>query len=160
MPHENSTARILVRDGYICSYCGHRLYSAQAIKCFDMLDPGLNYYDKHGRREPLRRWWATVDHVIPASEGGTDCIDNLVACCVSCKSSKKVGVKILTPDEKEAGWLGYADIYLALVPMLKPRLSNADRKWEKALVWAGVSPSPDDPYYAIAVLKAEYGKLA
>ena len=30
----------------------------------------------------------SVDHVVPRSHGGTDDLDNLVACCSSCNSSK------------------------------------------------------------------------
>lgn len=30
----------------------------------------------------------SVDHVLPRSRGGTDDLDNLVACCSSCNSSK------------------------------------------------------------------------
>ncbi|MGI9142010.1 MAG: HNH endonuclease, partial [Fluviibacter sp.] len=31
----------------------------------------------------------TVDHVVPRSKGGTDDLDNLVAACMSCNSSKQ-----------------------------------------------------------------------
>ena len=32
--------------------------------------------------------WATIDHIIPRSNGGTDDIDNLVIACYDCNNSK------------------------------------------------------------------------
>ena len=50
--------RVLIRDGYVCSYCGQDA--------------------------------TTVDHVIAVSVDASQSmnIDNLVACCVRCNSSK------------------------------------------------------------------------
>lgn len=53
--------RILVRDEFVCKYCGIE-----------------------GEEEA--QWCA--DHVIPLSRGGTNDEDNLVACCVPCNNSK------------------------------------------------------------------------
>ncbi len=30
----------------------------------------------------------TIDHIIPQSKGGTDCITNVICCCLSCNRSK------------------------------------------------------------------------
>lgn len=61
-------ATVLQRDNFTCVYCG-----------------------AHGTElSPLH-----VDHVIPLSRGGTNCLDNLAAACRECNSSKKD----MTPEE-------------------------------------------------------------
>jgi hypothetical protein len=52
---------VLERDNYICQYCGIGV-------------DGLN---------PLH-----IDHLIPRRKGGTDELDNLVACCQKCNCKK------------------------------------------------------------------------
>jgi len=50
---------ILIRDGYVCQYCGKKL----------------------GKD-------ASIDHVIPKSKGGKSHFNNLVACCFKCNNKK------------------------------------------------------------------------
>lgn len=50
---ESTRKRILDRDQWTCQYCG----------------------------KPLEGSDATVDHIVPKIEGGSDRDDNLVACC-------------------------------------------------------------------------------
>ena len=59
--------RVWERDGFICRYCGKRVI------------PNVKFGGpvKMGDR-------ATVDHVIPKSLGGRNCMDNLVTCCYEC----------------------------------------------------------------------------
>lgn len=52
---------IIKRDGFVCRYCGAELT-----------------YETH-----------TIDHVIPASKGGTENPRNLVMCCVTCNKRAK-----------------------------------------------------------------------
>jgi 5-methylcytosine-specific restriction endonuclease McrA len=51
---------VLLRDGYVCAYCG----------------------DRAGRD-------MTVDHVVPSSRGGSSTWENLVACCTTCNARKR-----------------------------------------------------------------------
>jgi hypothetical protein len=51
---------LTARDGRQCQYCG-------AFK---------------------RESWLSIDHVIPISKGGCNCLDNLKLCCRSCNSRK------------------------------------------------------------------------
>jgi 5-methylcytosine-specific restriction endonuclease McrA len=51
---------VLLRDGYVCAYCG--------VRCA----PNA----------------ATVDHVVPKSRGGASAWANLVACCMECNARK------------------------------------------------------------------------
>jgi hypothetical protein len=61
LPMNCSKKAILMRDDYICQYCG--------IKC-----------GKHG---------ATVDHIIPESRGGEFSFTNCVTACENCNIVKK-----------------------------------------------------------------------
>ncbi len=155
MPHVNSVAKVLVRDGFMCRYCGHRLYLSQAIKLFDVVVPDLELYDNNGKKEPLRSWWATVDHIKPLNKGGTDCLDNLLACCVRCNSRLGDGERPICGPCEPSDWWGYADYFLALAPSHGAVLNGRDRCWIKALEWAGVAPTADDPIAAVRALRVE-----
>lgn len=50
---------VLIRDGYICQYCGKKL----------------------GKD-------ASIDHVIPKSKGGTSTFENVVSSCTQCNNKK------------------------------------------------------------------------
>jgi hypothetical protein len=52
--------KVYERDGYKCHYCGKQ----------------------------LTRSTATLDHVVPAAEGGDNSFGNLVTACLSCNSRK------------------------------------------------------------------------
>lgn len=54
-----SKKNILIRDNFICMYCG------TDIKRF-----------------------STLDHVIPKSKGGKTTFDNVVSCCIKCNNKK------------------------------------------------------------------------
>lgn len=41
----------------------------------------------------------TVDHVVPASRGGSNSLDNLVACCQTCNSSRQDNPDWTPPDQ-------------------------------------------------------------
>jgi 5-methylcytosine-specific restriction endonuclease McrA len=62
-----------------------------------MHEPGNNQWDAHWKEEPLKSSGATVDHIKSEDEGGFDTLDNLVACCVVCNSSKGKGQRTLLP---------------------------------------------------------------
>jgi len=68
-----SKRNVLVRDDFICAYCGKRLTMASGTK----------------------------DHVLPVSRGGADVLDNVVACCGPCNGFKdnrtpeEAGMKLL-----------------------------------------------------------------
>lgn len=63
-------ARVYQRDGLVCRYCG--------IQCVE------------ARQNDERKMTgvATVDHVIPRSEGGSNGFDNLVTACFTCNTRK------------------------------------------------------------------------
>jgi 5-methylcytosine-specific restriction endonuclease McrA len=53
-----SKRNVLIRDGFVCSYCGE-------------------HYSK-----------MTIDHIIPKSQGGRSTFENCVACCRNCNAQK------------------------------------------------------------------------
>lgn len=144
MPNVNTKAHVLVRDGFICRYCGTRLYLAQAIKVIDFHKPGREYWNAHWESEPLKSYGATVDHIVPENDGGYDTPDNLVACCVVCNSSKGKGRRDLLSQSPDNSWDGGSSIFLTLAPMYDERLSKEDQKWQKALVREGVTSDEEN----------------
>jgi 5-methylcytosine-specific restriction endonuclease McrA len=70
---ELSRRNVLLRDGFMCQYCGRKLNSSDL----------------------------TIDHVIPRARGGRTSWDNVVTCCRRCNARKgghlpeEVGMKLL-----------------------------------------------------------------
>lgn len=145
MANINTKAHVLVRDRFTCQFCGTELFLAQPIKVLDMHVPDLELWDLHGRKEPLRTRWATVDHLVAEAEGGMDILENLVACCVSCNSRKGKATRH-APHEKlgDPDWDGLASIFLGLSDQYQDRLGKEDRKWKEALQREGIVPRLDD----------------
>lgn len=130
MANVNTKAHVFVRDGFVCQLCGRLLLLPQAIKLLDWHAGDLDLYDAHGKREPLRTRWATVDHVIPEVEGGLDVLENLVACCVPCNSGKGGTRGQLGERRHVPGWDGLSGLYLGLAPAQhEPQLTREDRWW-------------------------------
>lgn len=77
---------------------------------------------------------------MPEEEGGYDTLDNLVACCVVCNSSKGKGKRDLLVRSSNESWDGGCSLYLTLAPMYKQNLSKEDEKWFKALRREGLKP--------------------
>ncbi len=144
MPNINTKARVLVRDGFTCCYCGNRLYLAQAVKVLDLHYPGEKHWDAHWGSEPLKSNGATVDHIVPEDEGGYDTLDNLVACCVVCNSSKGTGERVLLPQSPDKTWDGGSSLFLTLAPMYGQHLSGMDQMWLKALRREGIAPDEEN----------------
>jgi 5-methylcytosine-specific restriction endonuclease McrA len=57
---ESIRARVFLRDGFACAYCGDRLHKRDL----------------------------TIDHIVPVSRGGGHELDNLCVACKPCNSSK------------------------------------------------------------------------
>lgn len=55
-----SKHHVFKRDRYICQYCGN----------------------------PVSRYGATIDHVVPRAKGGTTCWENCVTSCLDCNAKK------------------------------------------------------------------------
>lgn len=140
MPNINTKAHVLVRDNFTCRYCGARLYLAQAVKVLGMHKLDQNRWDAHWGIEPLKSNGATIDHIIPEDAGGHDSLDNLVACCVVCNSSKSNGQRDLLPQSLDRSWDGGSCIFLTLAPKYRDRLSKENKKWLEALEREGVKP--------------------
>ncbi len=100
------------RDAHLCMYCGER-------------------YNKH----KLSR-----DHIVPLSQGGADCWDNVVAACVGCnhfkagRAPEQAGMQLLaipfTPTHAEYMFLQGRRILADQMDFLKahfPRVSRLHR---------------------------------
>jgi len=140
MPNINTKAHALVRDYFTCRHCGARLYLAQAVKVLAMHRPNKLHWDPHWKTEPLKSYGATVDHIVPEDDGGYDTLDNLVACCVLCNSSKGNGKRTLRPPSLDRSWDGGSSLFLTLALTHECALSKEDKKWLKALEREGIKP--------------------
>ena len=141
----NTKAHVLVWEGFTCQSCGVPLFLAQAIKVLDWHAPDLELWDLHGKKEPLRSRWATVDHALSEAEGGFDTLDNLFAYCVTCNSRK--GRLSASPARNRVpihNWKGLSQLFLAMAPDYTTRLSTEDKRWLVALSREGVRPDLSD----------------
>ena len=154
MANVNTKAHVLVRDRFTCQYCGTAVILAQAIKVLDEYAPDLQLWDLHGKREPLRTRWATVDHVTPELNGGMDTLDNLVACCVSC-NSRKGGASAPAPAKRHVHphWDGLSSVFLGLAKQYDDRLSTEDRKWQAALMREHIASRTDNVEQVVEILR-------
>jgi 5-methylcytosine-specific restriction endonuclease McrA len=98
-----SRHNILARDGWKCQYCG----------------------------SPVKTSNMTQDHVIPRSQGGTTCWENIVTCCEPCNALKadrtpaQAGMRLRKQPYKPS-W----------VPMFSIQLSgNPPDQWASYMYW-------------------------
>jgi 5-methylcytosine-specific restriction endonuclease McrA len=61
------------RDGWDCHYCNK---------------PVRPYNEVPGGRETRLQFAATLEHIVPQSQGGTNDMENLVIACFQCNASK------------------------------------------------------------------------
>ncbi len=153
MANVNTKAHVLVRDGFVCQICGRLLLLPQAIKVLDLHAGDLDLYDAHGKREPLRTRWATVDHIVPEIEGGMDVLENLVACCVPCNSRKGGTCGQLGERRQVPGWDGLSGLFLGLGRRYEPELTKEDRSWLQALCREQIHPRTDHVEPVVACLR-------
>jgi 5-methylcytosine-specific restriction endonuclease McrA len=75
-------AGVLTRDKYTCRYCGYRLLSIPVMRAVHELFPDIFRWHRNWKTsESDIAWWrdaTSVDHVVPATRGGTNDPDNLV----------------------------------------------------------------------------------
>ncbi len=78
------------RDGHHCRYCELPVVTAANRRVLHEVAPGLFPWGaRDAERHPtLLLLWATPDHVVPRSSGGSDDLDNLVTACFICQFSK------------------------------------------------------------------------
>ena len=74
-----------------------------------------------------------------------DVLDNLVACCVRCNSSKgATRGNVPGKGDVAAKWDGLSGVFLGLAPRYEDRLSAEDLRWAKALERERVHPDLAD----------------
>jgi len=115
------------RDAWHCRYCLEPVFFSPALKVLEELGPGHSYYHGNGKTGamiPLFQWtWASVDHVLAVTLGGSNDPENLVTACWRCnltkggKSSSDFSpVRPIPSEQKALNWDGFAAVYAALLP--------------------------------------------
>ena len=85
--------KLLIIQGFRCLECGCKMVRVAAVKKYRTLaknDPGKFVRWVMPCGDKIRRPVATVDHIIPRWNGGTNRIENLQALCSTCNSKKHV----------------------------------------------------------------------
>jgi 5-methylcytosine-specific restriction endonuclease McrA len=146
-------ARIYIRDGWRCRYCGRKLVFPYVLELLRTLCPGFKgllegHHMPFVETEPaVERVYPNVDHVEPRLHAP----ENLVTACTPCNTRKGnwLGWPRPGPITHER-WDGLWLSHLALIEQRRADLSlrPSERQWAAALLLA------DDP------AKADDGKTA
>lgn len=102
-----SRMNVLLRDSFTCQYCGHKFPTRQ-----------LNY-----------------DHVLPRSQGGKTCWENIVTSCFDC-NHRKAG---RTPEQAKM-WLLRKPERPKTLPLIAFHIEEGDNfpeVWRNYLYWHG-----------------------
>lgn len=136
--------KIWVRDNWTCRYCGEPVFFLPTLNLLDKLSPNHGYnhpHSKTGSVLSLFQWrWASVDHVVPVTKGGTNDEENLVTACWRCNlnwNNKSVAQGKPQPNKLnenaiKVSWDGLSSLY--------PKLCKKKDDWCR-LIEAGVESS-------------------
>lgn len=73
--------RIYERDSWRCVWC-----AAEVFNTLDQLRRHVDALEGSTSKQPLR--FASIDHVVPRSRGGTNEHHNLITCCMKCNAKR------------------------------------------------------------------------
>ena len=100
-----TATRIFIRDGFIDRYTGRRLIFPPVLRVISMALPVDFPYHKNWKSSATHRAYyelaATIDHLVPASRGGTDEDGNLRTTSMARNSAK------LNWSLEQLGWTEY-----------------------------------------------------
>jgi hypothetical protein len=116
-------ARVFLRDGFRCQYCGGRTIPRCILVAISDVFPAAFAYDPHyGRARIHPAFWvlaAEADHVLAHSRGGGPELDNLTTLHAACNTRKSDALREELPQlqliEESAGWDGLLSTYPAIV---------------------------------------------
>jgi len=143
-------ARVYLRDGYVCTYCGGRAVALPVLAGISALFPSALPYSQHfklGATHPV--YWllaAEADHNVAFAAGGADDESNFTTLHALCNTQKADAARDLlpevTPRPAPAGWDGLVSTYPPIASLAAaaggehgPRY-YAD--WERAFTLAAI----------------------
>lgn len=134
--------RVFIRDGFIDRYSGQRLVFPPVLRVISMALPDEFPYQEHWRTAVTHPAYgelsATVDHVVPVSDGGSDEESNLVTTSMARNSAKlnwsleQLGWTLL-PEGEFRDWDGLVGWFLDYTKLRPESLVNRSiRAWHNA----------------------------
>lgn len=92
MPTLREQAILFERDGYHCRLCGIPVISKEVrSRIIKAYPEALRWGTRNKNAEQhtaFQLMWATFDHVVPHSRGGTNDLDNVIVICQPCNCAK------------------------------------------------------------------------
>lgn len=86
--NKKTQLEVFNRDKWHCRYCCDAVIYSPVLKVFESISPGHGYYHPHGKTGKMLRYFAnkfaSVDHIIAVTKGGSNEIDNYVTSCWEC----------------------------------------------------------------------------
>ena len=122
------------KDCWHCCYCHRPLFFGPSLLLLENMNPGRGYYHPNGATGKMlqlfQQCWASVDHIVPVTHGGTNDQENLVSCCMICniRRGNFVDDRYVTskhPSSCDLRWDGFALLY--------PLLLGGEDKWTRII---------------------------
>jgi 5-methylcytosine-specific restriction endonuclease McrA len=90
MPRTAEKAALFDRDGYHCRFCGIPVIRREIRERIRAVYPdALRWGDKNAdQHTAFQLMWATYDHVLPHSRGGTSALENTIIVCQPCNCAR------------------------------------------------------------------------
>lgn len=118
-------ARIFLRDGMTCTYCGGRCIPRNVLIAFSDLFPDELAYHPNFRRGAIHpMYWALApeaDHTFAHARGGTGGVANLTTLHTMCNARKSDSLVAELPQVDKpaqvAEWKGLLDAYRSIVAL-------------------------------------------
>lgn len=90
MPTQATKIAALQRDGFQCRYCGVPVVPSSVRNAMVLEYPELRIWGNSNATQhaAFQALWLQYDHIIPASFGGSNEIDNIVTACAGCNYIK------------------------------------------------------------------------
>jgi 5-methylcytosine-specific restriction endonuclease McrA len=143
-PSPTAIARVFVRDGFTCVYCGRQTVPTQVLRLVSAAFPEAFPFQKNWQRAIApRAYWdisTSLDHIHAVSTGGDwQAVENLATACYRCQEQKNhASVEALGWHVQRATteWDGLTGLYPTVYEKLGQPQPNVHGPWLRAFAAA------------------------